>query len=559
MNKEREHDTMTTDHSENRLKQQQRQDMPPQDQYEELSLIDLIITIWRYRVTLLVSGFLIGVLILAFTGLHYANSGKEQSQFLIRLDFLGIEKNQYPNGLRFSPADMTAPAITSEIYRNNNLAQYFPTERDFMSRLVVLKATRGLEILEQNYLSAMSDKKLTAEERQKLKAKYDSERDAILKVPEFSIILDPGDKEVPQEVQHKVLEDLVKTWTEYCRERKGIFEYQIPLLTGAVLKIEDSEDEEYIILADILRTTINRTIDQCDKVAELPGAELVKVPLVPIDLETMRLSDEEGPFPMVNLHTLRVRLQDTIMFKHRQLVAAIRSTGAVKKPDLVSWYLENQLDNVALELAERNKRMDLLKQAINGYADDESVPTPPEMSGENPLTRKGSGTTLIPQIGDNFLNSLIELANDSQDYQYRQEITQKIIEEGNKVAELEKEVAYYTDMKARIERSQAQKSTEDARQKYIPQIKAATATIQTETLASLHAMEQIYNEISTQHLRPEARMYSTIEPPSTVKVRSTSLKKLLMVQVAIACVLMAMIGFACLVHDRIKHGSDKKG
>jgi hypothetical protein len=92
---------------------------------DELSLKDLILTLWQHRkiiVVLSLSIILIIAAVAAFVYLRQQNYKVVSLEF--KLDFEGADKNEYPNGLRFSTADILSTPVLSQVYEENDLKRY---------------------------------------------------------------------------------------------------------------------------------------------------------------------------------------------------------------------------------------------------------------------------------------------------------------------------------------------------------------------------------------------------------------------------------------------------
>ena len=59
------------------------------------------------------------------------------------MNFAGIENNQYPNGMKFSTADITTPHILETVYKANKMSPDM-TLSQFRDSLTVQKSDDGL-------------------------------------------------------------------------------------------------------------------------------------------------------------------------------------------------------------------------------------------------------------------------------------------------------------------------------------------------------------------------------------------------------------------------------
>jgi hypothetical protein len=138
----------------------------------------------------------------------------------------------------------------------------------------------------------------------------------------------------------------------------------------------------------------------------------------------------------------------------------------------------------------------------------------------------------------------------SRDSQYRQEITNQIIEAGQVTVDFQIETSYYEDL-LRSVRQLDNWSTPDR----------ATAQLVDERFhevytSVVHALEQAneaYREISAQNLNPRTNLYSITSPFSIQVQRALTLRMLVLYLLlgVLASVLIVPLG--CLVHHYFRH------
>ena len=94
-----------------------------------LELGSLIATWWRKRVQLLLlagAGGIVSFAILA--AVFVMRPTTQESTVVFRLLFKGAEKGYYPNGMRFTPADIISTPVLEEVYRRDHLEKFLPFE-----------------------------------------------------------------------------------------------------------------------------------------------------------------------------------------------------------------------------------------------------------------------------------------------------------------------------------------------------------------------------------------------------------------------------------------------
>ena len=105
----------------------------------------------------------------------------------VRLLFDGAADGRYPNGTPFSPAEIVATPILSEVFRINDL-QRFGRYEDFKESMTVLQASLEHELLAASYTARLTDTKLTPTDRARLEDEFRKRRAAI-KDPVYTLTM----------------------------------------------------------------------------------------------------------------------------------------------------------------------------------------------------------------------------------------------------------------------------------------------------------------------------------------------------------------------------------
>lgn len=497
----------------------------------ELSIVDLLLVLRRYGGLLWTVAGVLAIASIGFT-LLYSQTGRLRVASLVaRMDFEGVERDEYPNGLKFSPNDLTAPPVVQQVFERNGVERYHSLA-DFASRFAVVKAARGLKAAERDYLAAVSDKSLTPETRRGLAADFEARRDAILSVPEFRLSFSAGDSDLPDSLLVKILDELPAEWAQHSLEVRGVATFQVPTLTEPLLSEEDLGVYEFVVSSDLLRRTVSLLIETCDALAQIPGAQLVNV-------------DRDGR--TLNLHTLRSQLAETTTLDHQILLTAIRRAGAVRDAGDAMAYLQDRLGDVESEIAEVARRQELLRQALRGYP-DELTRVENRSSGASPTTPP---TTLIPQFDERFINRILELDRESRNAEYFREISDLLLDEGTRAAALESDRSRYVDLLESLGGRAGRGLGAAARATALAEIDRDLVALYREVASRLESVRLLHQEISRLHLQPRSAMFTIVEPAQVTR-RSRPLKRLVVVQIVLALTLLALVALGCLVHDRFR-------
>ena len=503
-----------------------------------ISLKDLILTLWGYRKAIVLLSLGVTILIIAIAGFIFLGQTKESvAKLQFKLDFEGIDKSQYPNGMKFSTSDILSMPVMNKVYEEDNLQQYmeFP---DFKASLAVIQTNDFLEFLEYEYAARLSDKKLNVDERRRIETEFLEKKKSAL-IPVYTLMWDFGSDgaidSIPADQVAKTLNDILRAWAEYADRVKGASQYQISLVSSNILSKEDVEDQDYYIAMDMLRLGIKRIMDDINKLEEVPGAKTLK-----IGKNRISLSD------------LKYRMADAENFKLNPLVGLIRQTGVTKDKDIAIGYLKNRIFELNRQNEAATDSINVYEKSLNEYM-QKSVTIVPAVGADSPLTSSlkpgalGNVPAMIPQFGSSFLTSLIEMAQESSDAKFRQDITEKVIEEGLERVNVEGELKYY---KRLLEQMTSPQNGVIARSF----VDSATARIK-DTMESvfnmlMHTIDEVntmYLELSKVNLNPDSLLYNVTEPVIIATERPLKPKKFLMYVILTWILAEGMIVFGVLI------------
>jgi hypothetical protein len=492
----------------------------------EFSIRPAIQTLWSYRQVILLALATTVVAFVAVALIMYAVSPRETvASISFRLTFEGAEDDRYPNGTKFSSAEIIATSVLEEVYRRNELKTY-ATFQAFKESMFILHSNPDLEMLAYEYQGKLSDSRLTPVDRARIEEEFHKKRES-LKSPAYSLNMRrlDGVVRIPSNILAKVLQDTLSTWAQQAADRKGATKYNIAILSKNSLKMDAYSNADFVIGVDMLRNALERVLKSIEDIAQVPGAEAV------------RLAEDQ-----MSLADVRARSEDLIRFGVEPLLGTIRTNGLSRdgaRPDV---YFSDRLFEVQLKREEIRQRMASLQQALNSYqktAGPGTAPVPSE-------GRTSGGVT--PQVSESFIDRLVQLSTQSEDVEYRQDLTNRIIVDGAALADLTRQVDYYESMR------KAFASTRSSRHAALEgEVTRRTKELQADVGKTMDRVEALYKLISQQNLNPDAVVYSVTAPFTT---RTTSALPARTVAVYfLLTMLAALIVFplACLAHEYFRH------
>ncbi|WP_367339739.1 hypothetical protein [Aminivibrio sp.] len=490
---------------------------------DEISLGDLFSTIWRARGRIAVYTLAAGLVILAIiVGVYFFQEKEYVVKQEFRLEFTGADQNKYPNGLQFSTADILSTEVLDKVYRQNDLGKYMKFS-DFKAGLAVFQMNDRLRLLEFEYSQRFSEKNLSMENRQRLEQEFLEKKKALM-VPVYSLTFIQGGRagSIPDNVAAKVLQDILREWSVFAERVKGANKFQLELVSPNVLKKEDIEAEDYLVATDILRVMTQRVSKDLEALAGLPGAMVVRV-------------GDQG----ISLSDLRYRLQDLERFKLNPLLGLIRQTAVSKHPEFTLGYLQNQIFDLKLKTEQAAANVAIYENSLNQYiqksrgsglspAQGEGMPGPSSQQG-----MFSNVPAMIPQFGESFLDSLVQMAQENSDAMFRQNITKNVIDVGLEKVELEFQARFYEDMWTKINlqiNGEQAKSDNDAAFLTLAaeRIEKTQQEIFDGLMNSIKDLNLLYDSLSRSSLNPDAVLYSVTSPALFSVEKPVSAKRLVM-------------------------------
>lgn len=493
---------------------------------DELSLTPVLRRLWSYRRTLLFA--LVGSLVI-YIGVVlvlYVKMPRERiASVAFQLTFEGAERDRYPNNTKFSASEIVSTPVLAEVFRVNDLQRYAKFQ-EFKETMFVLQSNPDLELLSYEYQAKLADTRLTPVDRARLEEEFRTKKQA-LKSAFYSLNYRQSDRvrQIPDALLNKIMTDTLSTWAHQAAERKGAVRYDVPVLTKGVFAQEALNAADHIVAVDSLRNTTDRILVTVSQIQELPGAAAARV------------GENQ-----VGLADVRANLEDLQRFAIEPLLSLVRSTIPPAEAARAAAYLADRLQTVRIQRDEVRQRITALQDALRGYQ-QRGAPSPPDAG-----TDAGRGTSVTPQVSESFIDRLVQLSTESNDVEYRQQLTDRIITDGVLVADLTRQVDYYEALQKTFASRRGQPPPVAA-----GEVSRRTAQASVEVGRLMDQVQLIYKQIAEQNLNPDSVLYSMTTP--LVVRTSTSLSPrsvflYLLVTLVAAAILVPLV---CLSHDYFRH------
>ncbi|HEV8131099.1 MAG TPA: hypothetical protein VGQ81_07590 [Acidobacteriota bacterium] len=520
-------------------------------QDDTISLLPIIRTLGEYRKVILVAlTTVVGALLIVSVAKYLMSPSQELATLHFHLRFDGIDSGEYPNGMKFSSTDIVATPLLAQVFEANDLGKYTSFER-FRNSVFVLESNPDLEKLVREYEAKLSEFKGSPIYRDILEKEYQKKRQT-LSFSDYSLNYASEDNgaSIPDPLLKKILNDILAIWAENAVQRKGVLKHLISVYSQNILSKDLIEREDYIVAADILRSTINNIVTSIDSISALPGAAVIRT-------GKQRIS----------LAEVRIRLQNLLRFRLQPLIEIIQANSLSRNPVSARVYLKSRLDQVKLEYQEASEKGKILKDALHQYMEEKEkllssgarVGGSTSAAGAQPVgTGDRSIPLLFPQVSDSLLDRLVDRPALNADLKFRQDITERIIQAALAAGSLDRELNYYQQLLASvmiIEKRGRRQS--DVAGQAAAEVKENWERSLSGIVESLEQVNAPYQEISAQNLNPKPFLY-TITVPAAVSTQNTvKLSTIAFYGFLSTLIAAAIISCICLVHARFRAESTR--
>jgi hypothetical protein len=507
------------------------------------SISHLVHTIRAYMPAILLSWIAVGLgyLIFALIVFLLAPSQRVTSQHF-RISFDGIAQGRYPNGTKFSTAEIVSAPVLLKVYQQNHLER-FTGSNEFSRALFILEANAEYEQLATEYQARLTDLRLSPMDRERIQKEWESRATAIAK-NDYSInyLRTSDTAAIPESVVRKTLVDVLNEWSSHAIREQHVLKYPMSMLSPDFLKTSSIADDDYIVRLQILRSKIFRIMNNIGPLEKVPGAPLVRT--------------ADG----LSLQEIHLRLEELVRFRLEPLNGTVRASGMIRNPATTLRFLESQLAYDQRDLKSAQEQSDSVREALAVYAMNERVLSP-ESSNSSPAggqsTRpKGAGGTgeTAMQFTESFIDRLVSLTHQAGDTEYRQRLVDDYRRLTANVIPVQATVAYDQEILNLVKGAPSGGSggvTAD-------EVKRQIAGMDDEMRHMVARVNEIFDTVS-RNLNPGTEMFALTSPPTTRTEYGKSLRTLGLYGVLTLLASLPVIVVLCLLHARVREEEESEG
>lgn len=378
-------------------------------QTDEIDLRQLLLKIWAVRVPVVVTLMLVTCVYWGFWAIKKFNAPNTYTYSrIIQFTFKGIENQEYPNGSPYRLADVMAPSILSLAYNINDLDEYNIAESDFVQRFNIQPYAPDYNLIVKRYDKVLSNKRIKPEQIDTLQKRLQAEL-AQASIGSAQISFTPRQKRpLPKTLIDKILLDIPRLWAERAIETHGVAELDVPIYSNKIFNINRFESLDYLVSLGLLRDNIKLVLENIQLLLELPNGNTVK------DLETG-----------YTLPDLKKSITDIVSYDLQALLAPVLDLGITKNTDAVLLHYQYKVRKLTQQRDFLDEQAEIISTSLDQYS--RVVYGEHQDNSGNPPTGQHASST-VPQLGDDFIDRIITMADQGKDLEYRQKLSDQILE-----------------------------------------------------------------------------------------------------------------------------------
>lgn len=505
--------------------QQVRRD--PSD--DEIDIGALMARVWATKGRAMIALLVVALAFSAFLALRYLASDKDVTYSqAFDLTFDGIANGEFPDGSPFLISDVISSTVLSRVYQENELDATELTLDELRRGLNIEPYAPDHFLIVQRYRSRMNNN-LSAAEAAELQQQMQSD----LRTASASgilLTLQLPDGTLTTEQAREILRDIPNAWAERAISEKGVLELNLPIYSERIFDEARFESLDYLVGIELLLDNISLIQENIAALKREPNSTNVTDP-------------ETG----YKLEDLEKAIADVAEYDLRQLIDPVKELGLARDPDFVRLFYNSRMQELELQQRLWQQRAEVTRTVLSSYR-SEGQGAAAGNAGSSPQA------SLAPQLGDAFLDRLLEVSRQGDDLAYRQELTKQVLEYENEALDVQNEMAEIELTLASLDR--AEENDEDI-QRYVDQVQQRLPMV-LETLRDYtRVVGRIHQQLGRQAVgtvselvRPMGGSFSETTPRA---VTSSDVKTLiaLLVLTLFGAVFVSLI--ADLFRDRKTH------
>ncbi|MEX0584814.1 MAG: hypothetical protein WEB07_03535, partial [Natronospirillum sp.] len=230
----------------------------------------------------------------------------------------------------------------------------------------------------------------------------------------------PASQQLPASVARQVLEDVAETWATRAIEERGVLRLNLPIYSARIFDDQRFEDLDYLIGIELLLENIRLVQRNVATLKAQPNAA--------------RVTDSRTG---LNFEDLDKAIRDVAQYDLRQLIDPIKELGLTRNADVVRLFYRRQLQEMGLSKRFLEDRAHITREVLVNYSGE----TDPQSDGsEEPRSEGQQRGTTSPQLGDPFLDRLVDISRQGGEQEFRQELTRQMLKYQNEALDVDQQM-----------------------------------------------------------------------------------------------------------------------
>lgn len=358
---------------------------------------------------------------LVYFSISYHSS--QSYSLILGLNYPQAAQGKYPNGSNFSPSDIISSSVLDKVWMDNQLGERGVELSIFRRSFTAIPLSGEISLIESKYRAALASKNISRIEIEKMEADYRAEI-AQASTKAIKLTMDSGSVDYSTAQASKILNDVALTWNRSSIERLGVL--MTPTVDSLTLN-GDIKSEAPIVI-------INYLIDFSDRAKNI-------INIMRSNPNSNSYRDEKLG---VNLGGLSAKLSEISDYQIDHLDVMLATRSNVTEVELMQ--TKHRIEELHMERKVLMMKAESVRRALADYSGDKSQ----EKKSDESKTRtlEGSENSGI-QFNNQAMNKLFNLAMESKDALYRQQLTEDRLQYENiandfnlRIARLERRLGY---------------------------------------------------------------------------------------------------------------------
>lgn len=441
--------------------------------------------LWRTRWWVIISCVLV---VLAYAGYSTLNRMGQPVQVrytkAFNLSFPGHVDGRFPGGTPFVLSAMISPAVLATVHAAFELEDAGLSLDTFTRALKVLPDAPDYSRLMAQYQQRLEANNYPAAEIRSVQNDFwrtlnQNSTGAV----RLRLTL-PAGLRLGDEQANGVLTAIVNTWRERMVQQFGVLELNVPVYSPRVFADSRFEDLDYLITIDMLSNNLELVRDNVRQLQGIPNAAVVTDP-------------ETG----YSLEDLDKALLDVARYDLRQLTDPVRELGLSRRPETMLLYYKRRLDRLQLQENQARGQARAAREVqaswqASGSGDQTTAPRAPSIG------------TISPQLGDAFLDRLVELSDQGSAQAFRQALSQQVLGYENRLLGIEQRRTEIQDIVTAVKEAVAAGPDDPLRQEFRARIETALPQVLATLRDHTATMNRLHQALGERSAGPDTEMVS---------------------------------------------------